>query len=293
MSEQEQGASDSADTRPENDQRTPVKKLPVPTETLPTERIKPESQFAILRGYAAAAGPEGRIVSNGEVAKITNNAASTISICNKFWSEIGLLTKGSGGYSPSEYVQAYSQSYTWKADGAERKLAPAIRETWFFKALEPMLRFRTVATEEAIHTLAERANAHPDYRAKLEFLIEVMATTGVIVIQNGAVQRANNSSVDDVPASHVEKGAPAMSVNMDPAASSQMYRKEETERVNVPPGAQSLNVPADFIIYKCKISGGRVLEIPLPPKFLSADAARLFQFLKTQVDDEGANGDGE
>jgi hypothetical protein len=51
------------------------------------------------------------------------------------------------------------------------------------------------------------------------------------------------------------------------------------------PGMQKIFVPADFIVYKCKLSGGRVIEIPLPPAFTKADMARLNAFLQTQVDD--------
>lgn len=53
-----------------------------------------------------------------------------------------------------------------------------------------------------------------------------------------------------------------------------------------PAGIQVIKVPADFIVYKCKISGGRIIEIPLPPKFTTADVDKLHAFLKTQIDDE-------
>ncbi len=52
------------------------------------------------------------------------------------------------------------------------------------------------------------------------------------------------------------------------------------------PGTQAVIVPADFVVYKCKIGGGRVINIPLPPKFTKADVTRLTAFLETQVDDE-------
>jgi hypothetical protein len=52
-------------------------------------------------------------------------------------------------------------------------------------------------------------------------------------------------------------------------------------------GMQTLRVPADFVIYKCKIGKGRVIDIPLPPTFTKADVKRLNAFLETQVDDEG------
>jgi hypothetical protein len=55
-----------------------------------------------------------------------------------------------------------------------------------------------------------------------------------------------------------------------------------------PPGMKQLLVPNDFVIYKCKISGGRVIDIPLPPQFSQGDVNRLHAFLLTQVDEDPA-----
>jgi hypothetical protein len=50
-------------------------------------------------------------------------------------------------------------------------------------------------------------------------------------------------------------------------------------------GMQAVYVPANFIIYKCKLAKGRVIDIPLPPEFTTAEMEKLYAFLKTQVDD--------
>ena len=75
-------------------------------------------------------------------------------------------------------------------------------------------------------------------------------------------------------------------VGATPAETPKAEEKEEKKA----PGSetQSVDVPADFIVYRCKISGGRVIEIPLPPKFSKADVARLNAFLQTQIDDDPA-----
>lgn len=47
-----------------------------------------------------------------------------------------------------------------------------------------------------------------------------------------------------------------------------------------------VEVPKDYIVYPCKISGARFVKIPLPPtKFTKRDAERLFKLMLTQVDD--------
>jgi hypothetical protein len=61
--------------------------------------------------------------------------------------------------------------------------------------------------------------------------------------------------------------------------------KDET--LAPPEGQKALYVPDNFIVYRCKISKNRVLEIPLPRDFTLRDADRMYAFLKTQIDDEG------
>jgi hypothetical protein len=51
------------------------------------------------------------------------------------------------------------------------------------------------------------------------------------------------------------------------------------------PETQQITVPEDFIVYRCKISEARVIEIALPPKFTNTDFKRLKAFLATQIDD--------
>ena len=51
-------------------------------------------------------------------------------------------------------------------------------------------------------------------------------------------------------------------------------------------GKKALEVEDDFVIYKAKISGGRVIDVPLPKKLTKADVDKLYAFLQTQVDDE-------
>lgn len=55
---------------------------------------------------------------------------------------------------------------------------------------------------------------------------------------------------------------------------------------------KTITVPGDFVIYKCKIGKGRVIDIPLPPKFTTSDVKKLHAFLETQVDDDDANDGG-
>lgn len=48
----------------------------------------------------------------------------------------------------------------------------------------------------------------------------------------------------------------------------------------------SVTVPSDYIVYRCKIRKGVVIELPLPPDLIKSDVERIYAFLKTQVDDD-------
>jgi hypothetical protein len=54
-----------------------------------------------------------------------------------------------------------------------------------------------------------------------------------------------------------------------------------------PPGMKQLAVPDDFVVYKAKISGGRIIDLPLPPKLKTSDVDKIHRLLLTQIDDDG------
>lgn len=48
----------------------------------------------------------------------------------------------------------------------------------------------------------------------------------------------------------------------------------------------SIPVPADFVVYRCRITRGRILALALPVDLSRADVDRLCAFLQTQADDD-------
>lgn len=50
----------------------------------------------------------------------------------------------------------------------------------------------------------------------------------------------------------------------------------------------TIDVQEDFVVYRCKLDGGKVIELPLPMKLTKADVARINRFMETQVDDAEA-----
>ncbi len=57
-----------------------------------------------------------------------------------------------------------------------------------------------------------------------------------------------------------------------------------------PAGRAVISVPEDAVVYRCKLAGGRVVELALPVELSAADAERLCAFLRTQADEAPAAG---
>jgi hypothetical protein len=169
-----------------------------PAKPLPTDRLSIEKQFAVLRGYAAAAGGERRAVSNDDVAKIVGMSPGSVSLCNPFLENIGLLVRESRKLRPSEAVADYFQAAQWNLESAATKLAPAVADAWFCTALIPKLRFRDLNKLEAAGFLAEEAKASKDYRDNLFLLLDFMKGVGIVSIEGETVS-LNTSRPADTP----------------------------------------------------------------------------------------------
>src|SRR5437867_10717172 len=67
-----------------------------PSKYLPTERITFAKQLDILRAWAAASGPAGKVATNDDVAEIVRMQPSTVSLANPFLASGGLIVKTDG-----------------------------------------------------------------------------------------------------------------------------------------------------------------------------------------------------
>jgi hypothetical protein len=164
-----------------------------PNKYLPTDRITFIRQLDILRGWAAASGPNNKIVTNDEAAGIVKMATSTLSMNNAFYMQSGLLVKTDGGFIPAPDVFSFLRAYEWSPESAASKLAPIIAKTWFADALLPKLAFGPISTDEAIQRLADVCNAGPDYRGQLRFLLEYLTAAGLTEWDGNQVRKGSTT----------------------------------------------------------------------------------------------------
>jgi hypothetical protein len=160
-----------------------------PTKYLPTPRITFSKQLDILRAFAAASGPTGKVVSNDDVGKIVKMQPSTVSLANPFLASGGLIAKTDGGYLPCPEVMSFLRAYEWSPDTAAQKLAPVLARTWFADELLSKLDYGAISETEAIKDLAEAANAAPEYRGQLEILLDYLVAGGLIQRDSGQIKK--------------------------------------------------------------------------------------------------------
>jgi hypothetical protein len=200
MSEQ---ITDSPTTAQEDEAAEPLKKPPkqrakrrttkkrrparqsTKTKVLPTPRISFAKQLDILRAYAA----EGdKPVTNDQVAALVKIAASTASLANPFFADIGLVDRIDGKYQASPAVQSFARAHRWDPENAPRELAPVLIETWFAKRLLPRLAYSAMSEREATAELDQEAKAGPEYLPQLRVLLDFLEASGLIHRDGGRVE---------------------------------------------------------------------------------------------------------
>ncbi|MHB1236150.1 MAG: hypothetical protein ACYCY7_01165 [Gallionella sp.] len=156
-------------------------------KAMPTDRVTFIKQLDILRAAAATSGPERKLVSNDDIAKVVSIHVGSISNCNPFFLEAGLFTRHKHQNMPCEEVFTYAERYEWEPEKAAFKLAPVIRKTWFCLTLVPKLTFRSLSIDDAISFLSEEAGASKEYRSQLSILIDYMRVAGIVSVDGNIV----------------------------------------------------------------------------------------------------------
>lgn len=169
-----------------------------PTKVLPTARIAFGKQMDILRAYAAASGPNNKLVTLREVSEIVKMASGTVTLSNPFFVDIKLIVRTEGmGLTPSSAVMEFGRAYEWNRETAAHKLAPLMAKTWFAEALLPKLAFGEIPEKEAISTLADKSSSPPQYKNQLRLLLDYLEASGLIKRENGHVKAARAVTLAD------------------------------------------------------------------------------------------------
>src|SRR5690606_201852 len=220
-------------------------------KVVPTERASSDKQMSVLRAYAAASGPSKTAVSNAEVAAVVNDlAASSISLCNPFFSDAGLLIQEGRKQRPADAVFDYLHAYEWDEEKAALKLKDLFSRTWAASTLLPKLSYRQLSRDEAIQFLADEAKATKAPRESLGLLIDFLNAAGVVKADGTTVSKAMNSAADrQMPPAVTPAEGDSVAQQKQPRRTEVAEPDPKVERFTIPiPGKEAavITVPRDL-----------------------------------------------
>lgn len=242
-------------------------------KVLPTERITFAKQLDILRAYGAQYEATSKPVKNEDVAKIVGMKDSTVSISNAFFSSTKLIQRvESGGYTPCPEVISFCRAYQWDKEKAPQKLAPAIEQMWFAKALLPKLKFSPIQETEAIQHLGEETATDKESEPRLKLLLDYLSISGLVIRENGQVKLVQQAPKPD--------GGDADS------------GKAGADKGIKPPDKPSSDT-ANLVQHALPLKGGRKIVVFSPPSISKTELKRIQDWLGLQLlideDTEGGN----
>lgn len=161
-----------------------------PSKPLPTDRMKMDTQTQALAAIAVASASRENGVTAADIAARIGVVEATAGLNNAFFAAAGWIERvGKGLFKPSDAAIKYAQRLGFNETEAAALLAPAIRESWYFREIEPELRLgRPVPVARMVSILAQAAGAGVEYRPQLEGVLAWLQYVGVIVITDGHVQ---------------------------------------------------------------------------------------------------------
>ena len=156
---------------------------------LPDNRISLDSHFDIIKAYVVASNNGKTPAGYKELAPFIKIDSTLVSGCNKFFENIGIITKSEGGkYLPTENTIELFNALQWKNEELIKKTLQKILEsTWFWIQTKQYLTVNESASrEELIQKLGLGCGADPQKHTRaLEKLIDYMKNSNLIKEDNG------------------------------------------------------------------------------------------------------------
>ncbi|TFH72382.1 hypothetical protein E3V39_12440 [Gammaproteobacteria bacterium LSUCC0112] len=227
---------------------------------LPSAKLAVQNQFTLLKAFAVASTDARKPVSIQDIADIQGLSPNSVSICNPFFVESGLIHKSGHSFTPCQEVIAYRQRLEWEDLDAGKKLAPVIRNTWFSEALVLRLQMNPITEDNAVQVLSEVSSAHPSERRQLSMLLDYMEFAGIIARDGNMVRLVKEKPVLPPASEERESGVPPAGTALPAAA---------------PPIDETI-----YVALSIPIPGYPNAEIAIPKKMDSED----WEFFRSTLD---------
>jgi hypothetical protein len=176
---------------------------PRPSRPIPTDRMRTTTARQALQAIALADRGDGEGVTSAHIAARIGVAETTAGLNNAFFREAGWIERRSKGrFVATDATRKYVQRLGFNETEAATLLAPSIKDSWYFREIEPDLALgRPIPVEQAVSVLAQAAGAGAEYRPQLETVLHWLEYVGLILITDGQVQRGQHDiqDLEEVP----------------------------------------------------------------------------------------------
>jgi hypothetical protein len=189
-----------------------------PERSLPTDRMKFDKQVEALHLYAQLSGPSHGPVSAEDLANTMDMSPSTTALCSGFFRDSNWLTRvGRGSYAATDGLLEYNRHLNVDPSdraGALPYLADLARDSWYWAAIEPLLRQGSARRSVLLLSLSKAAGAH-NHKAQLLLLLEWLDWLELIDRDGDLVRLGTlagredglSTTTDDVDGPHLEPGS--------------------------------------------------------------------------------------
>jgi hypothetical protein len=166
-----------------------AQRRPRTDKPLPTDRMKMATQKEALKAIAVASNYGAQAVSALDIAPRLGLKPATAGLNNAFFVEAGLIERVSKGhYRPTKATRTYARKASFNEAEAATLLAPALRESWYFREVTQQLAMGPTTTKKMVEVLAHAAGASADHAGQLEMVLQWLEYVGLVVLAGGYVQ---------------------------------------------------------------------------------------------------------
>lgn len=156
----------------------------------------------IIKGYAVASNGGQTQINYKDVASAGGLSPTIVSKNNRFLLESEILTSPKFGYYiPSEAAVRFARESAWDEPAAKGHLRHLILPSWYGQVAVQNFTLRpTLKREELKRALAIKCGATEGDSAALEFLIDFLIYTGIVIVsENGALTRGEMDTDGSLP----------------------------------------------------------------------------------------------
>jgi hypothetical protein len=214
----------SATTPP--DSATPVEAPRQRSTRMSAEKALPQSGadtlVRIIKGYAVASNGGQTQINYKDVASAVGLGPTLVSKNNRFLLESEILTSPKFGfYIPSEGAIRFAREAAWDEPAAKGHLRRIVQSTWYGQVAVQNFTLRpALKREELKRALAIKCGATEGDSAALEFLIDFLIYTGIVILnENGSLARGEMDADGSTP---FQDDRPTVPAPVDPQQGRQL-----------------------------------------------------------------------